>query len=108
MNSKRNFDQEASTQILFELMKKFTYLGNTNNNFILSIQNPVLSISLGARILCVLGKGFLEMTSNLILCTLVSFPFTFAKRMVIVYCSCLCNEPQILACDRYNFFLFNA
>ncbi len=47
----------ASTQILFELMKRLTYLGNTHYEFIPSIQNPVLSISRGARILCVLTQG---------------------------------------------------
>ena len=34
-------------------MKRPTYLGNNNNEFIPSIQNPVLSINRGARILCV-------------------------------------------------------
>ncbi len=35
----------ASTQILFELMKRLTYMENTHNEFIPSIQNLVLSIS---------------------------------------------------------------
>ena len=35
----------VSTQILFELMKRLTYLGNTKSEFIPSIQSPVLSIS---------------------------------------------------------------
>ncbi len=38
------------------LMKRLTYLGNTLYEFNPSIQNPVLSISWEARILCVLGR----------------------------------------------------
>ncbi len=56
-----NLDQGASTQILFELMKRLTYLGNTKSEFIPSIQNPVLSICREARILCAWTGHKIEM-----------------------------------------------